>query len=114
MKKILVSLILFLSFVAPTFAADLSKPYIPTRMEWLELTMESALTRFSNMMGINFGYRFESPKKFVMAVYVWDDESYNDVNLKVHLARGVVRDVLDKFPWAGDISVEVEAQASKR
>lgn len=106
--------VMLLAFSIATQAADLGATYMPTRAEWLKLSIATGLCEQLNL----------SSKRVTTIVLV--DPKTNEVTIVVTLANGeteptqelkkryvqqvksIARAVADRYTWAKDIRIEVQ------
>ena len=125
MKRIII--IMLLMFIAvPSFAViyDMSKPFIPTRADWLALEfadLENACNANREKEGISFSIRTDYGdednkicKKINLNAFVWNKDSLDDPAFKknydyrVDQIKTNIEYVLNYFEWTKGLTVEVE------
>lgn len=112
MKKVLFCLvsIALLSFVVLAAAAkiDLSKPYTPTRKQWLQTQYDMV------------SYSFASSSKIFVSIEVLDDKikvaykpveetnmTYSEVVEQKQQLLIWLKNVRNEYPWAKDLPIEI-------
>ena len=105
MKKFSVSIILLFILVAPALSVDLSKPYIPTRVEWLELRLHNLQCDLTPQLH----YEFSSPYDKIVVEFRYHASanlSSSEVNDRMNVLRLLTEDILNDYPWSKGISIE--------
>lgn len=102
MKKILIFVLVVSSIM---FSANLNEKYQPTRKEWLEIRLQSALSGWNE-----FGYVINITDDTVMYNIYYDEntQSKQKATLRAkRLEESVIKYFLKQYDWAKDMKVVV-------
>ncbi|MBU0581294.1 MAG: hypothetical protein KKA19_08965 [Candidatus Margulisbacteria bacterium] len=116
MKKIFIAVFfsifsLSICISAPTKNYDLTKPYTPTRAEWLQSQLLERQNIFNSMhnRSMSVTIYLNTSEKIIYCYYTLEKKAKNDqITKDKDLIKYFVKNVLDDNDWSKDMAIKFE------